>query len=173
MAKKQNSQVLKRFNFFHWNYDLFLVLIGWSLFFRMHSLKTSCDHFPTSLILLLTESKSSKASVVGHSKISPMPRFPNACFIESGNPSYTIFSFKNLSGRLNKSFLSAVSCHFQRVSRTRLGTLHYARSWKIYKNVSTSSVCTYFKAQSYSFMMAFFLVWLQQRKVCDLFVHKW
>lgn len=99
------------------------------LCFRMHSLKASSDNFPTSLILLLSESENLKVSVVGHSKISPMHRFPNACFIESGSISYTQFLFENLSLLIiNLTVLSSISCNCEKVARTRLGTLYYARN---------------------------------------------
>lgn len=44
---------------------------------RLHSLHSSCDHLPTSLILL----KDNK--LIGHLKLSVIPSIKNACFIES------------------------------------------------------------------------------------------
>lgn len=44
---------------------------------RLHSLSSSSDQFPTSLILLKDE------KLIGHAKLSIIPRIPNACFIES------------------------------------------------------------------------------------------
>ena len=53
-------------------------------FYRMHSLKSSCDHFPTSLILLSRVPDTDEEFVLGHSKISPMHNYPSACFVEAG-----------------------------------------------------------------------------------------
>lgn len=48
----------------------------------MHSLESSCDNLPTSLILILYDADGE--IVVGHSKISPLHKMPNGCFVESG-----------------------------------------------------------------------------------------
>lgn len=81
VAQKYNSQVLNFFRIFHLNSNRYFFNV---LFFRMHSLKASSDNFPTSLILLHSGSENSTESVIGHCKVSPMHRFPKACFIETG-----------------------------------------------------------------------------------------
>uniref|UniRef100_A0A1B6L3D2 N-acetyltransferase domain-containing protein n=1 Tax=Graphocephala atropunctata TaxID=36148 RepID=A0A1B6L3D2_9HEMI len=45
---------------------------------RMLSLKKSCDNLPTSLVMVYNG-----AEVVGHSRLSPIPALPDACFVES------------------------------------------------------------------------------------------
>ncbi|XP_065205384.1 N-alpha-acetyltransferase 80 [Planococcus citri] len=47
---------------------------------RIHSLKSSCDNLPTSLILILYDADGE--IVIGHSKISPLHKMPNGCFVE-------------------------------------------------------------------------------------------
>ncbi|KAJ8925248.1 hypothetical protein NQ315_009076 [Exocentrus adspersus] len=44
---------------------------------RLHSLQASCDQLPTSLILLQNQ------TLVGHLKLTPIPRIQEACFVES------------------------------------------------------------------------------------------
>lgn len=44
---------------------------------RLHSLNSSCDQLPTSLILLLDK------KLIGHLKLSVIPSIKNACFVES------------------------------------------------------------------------------------------
>lgn len=44
---------------------------------RLHSLTSSCDQLPTSLILLLDR------KLIGHLKLSVIPSIKNSCFIES------------------------------------------------------------------------------------------
>ncbi|XP_056646605.1 N-alpha-acetyltransferase 80 [Diorhabda sublineata] len=44
---------------------------------RLHSLEQSCDHLPTSLILLKDK------TVIGHLKLSVIPNIKTACFVES------------------------------------------------------------------------------------------
>ncbi|XP_018328926.1 N-acetyltransferase 6 [Agrilus planipennis] len=44
---------------------------------RLHSLKSSSDSLPTSLILLINK------ELIGHCKLSPIPSIKHACFIES------------------------------------------------------------------------------------------
>lgn len=44
---------------------------------RLHSLKQSCDHLPTSLILLKDK------ILIGHLKLSIIPSIRTACFVES------------------------------------------------------------------------------------------
>lgn len=53
------------------------------MFFRLHSLETSCDTLPTSLVLIKSEENNCK-NVIGHSKITPIPSMPDSVFIESG-----------------------------------------------------------------------------------------
>lgn len=45
---------------------------------RMMSLQASCDHLPTSLILI-----NDKKLVLGHCKLTPIPSIPDSCFIET------------------------------------------------------------------------------------------
>ncbi|MPC23777.1 N-alpha-acetyltransferase 80-like [Portunus trituberculatus] len=49
---------------------------------RMRSLSTSCDQFPTSLLLLKTTSQGD-TEVIGHSRLNTLPREPDAAWIES------------------------------------------------------------------------------------------
>lgn len=49
---------------------------------RMRSLSTSCDQFPTSLLLLKTTSPKD-TEVIGHSRLNTLPREPDAAWIES------------------------------------------------------------------------------------------
>ncbi|KAK8403449.1 hypothetical protein O3P69_000488 [Scylla paramamosain] len=49
---------------------------------RMRSLSTSCDQFPTSLLLLKTTSHGD-TEVIGHSRLNTLPREPDAAWIES------------------------------------------------------------------------------------------
>lgn len=51
--------------------------------FRLHSLEASCDTLPTSLILVKKEENNCK-TVIGHSKITPIPSMPDSGFIETG-----------------------------------------------------------------------------------------
>ncbi|CAG9565726.1 unnamed protein product [Danaus chrysippus] len=45
---------------------------------RMMSLQASCDHLPTSLILI-----NDQRHILGHCKLSRIPRIPDSCFLES------------------------------------------------------------------------------------------
>ncbi|XP_068235418.1 N-alpha-acetyltransferase 80 [Palaemon carinicauda] len=49
---------------------------------RLRSLRSSCDQFPTSLVLLRGKN-SKKEEVVGHAKVNVLPREENAAWIES------------------------------------------------------------------------------------------
>lgn len=51
--------------------------------FRLYSLESSCDNLPTSLVLVKEEKNKCK-SVVGHSKITPIPSIPDSVFVETG-----------------------------------------------------------------------------------------
>jgi len=51
--------------------------------FRLHSLEASCDTLPTSLVLVKKEEDNFK-TVLGHSKITPIPSIPDGGFIETG-----------------------------------------------------------------------------------------
>ncbi|KAG5872553.1 hypothetical protein JTB14_033972 [Gonioctena quinquepunctata] len=44
---------------------------------RLHSLRSSCDNLPTSLILL------KQKKLIGHLKLSVIPSMKNSCFLES------------------------------------------------------------------------------------------
>ncbi len=50
--------------------------------FRMRTLNSSCDEFPTSLILLRTTSQDS-TEVVGHSKMNILHQEPDSAWVES------------------------------------------------------------------------------------------
>lgn len=65
---------------------------------RLKFLNVSCDEFPTCLILVDKEDR-----VLGHCKISLIPRLRHSCFIQSGKYNYKkkmeyvcIFSKQNL-----------------------------------------------------------------------------
>jgi len=60
------------------------------LFFRLHSLETSCDTLPTSLVLIKNGENNYK-DVVGHSKITPIPSMPDSVFVESGKQNVHFF----------------------------------------------------------------------------------
>ncbi|XP_050688161.1 N-alpha-acetyltransferase 80-like [Eriocheir sinensis] len=49
---------------------------------RMRTLKSSCEEFPTNLVLLRTTPQGS-AEVVGHSRMTIVPREPDAAWVES------------------------------------------------------------------------------------------
>ncbi|KAG0728771.1 N-acetyltransferase 6 [Chionoecetes opilio] len=49
---------------------------------RMRSLSSSCDQFPTSLVLLHTSPKEA-TEVIGHSRLSILPREPSSAWVES------------------------------------------------------------------------------------------
>lgn len=50
---------------------------------RLKSLNVSCDEFPTCLVLVNKEDR-----VLGHCKISLIPRLRHSCFIQSGESSW-------------------------------------------------------------------------------------
>ncbi|VVD04371.1 unnamed protein product [Leptidea sinapis] len=61
---------------------------------RMMSLKASCDKLPTSLILI-----NDRLQLLGHAKLTPLPQFPNSCFIE------TVVIRKSMRGNKLGTFL--------------------------------------------------------------------
>lgn len=61
-------------------------------------MESSCDTMPTSLVLVKDKEKN---SVIGHSKITPIPSIPDGCFVESGkfvcvSISYSDYASKNM-----------------------------------------------------------------------------
>jgi len=66
-----------------------LMLMHLYVLFRLHSLEASCDTLPTSLVLVKKEENNFK-TVLGHSKITPIPSIPDAGFIETGKY-YSVF----------------------------------------------------------------------------------
>lgn len=61
---------------------------------RMMSLQASCDHLPTSLILI-----NDKKDLLGHCKLTPIPSIPESCFIE------TVVISKSMRGKKLGSYL--------------------------------------------------------------------
>lgn len=61
---------------------------------RMMSLQASCNHLPTSLILI-----NDKENLLGHCKLTAIPSIPESCFIE------TVVIEKSMRGRKLGSYL--------------------------------------------------------------------
>nr|CAH7764449.1 unnamed protein product [Callosobruchus chinensis] len=72
---------------------------------RLHSLESSCDTLPTSLVLI------KDGQVIGHLKLTPIPSIKDACFVES------VVIAKNLRGQ---GYGSILMRHAEEYCRTVL-----------------------------------------------------